>query len=214
MKKVVKDTLENIVGKEINNQYHAVILLKQKLKALGGEDYIDIADEDMSMLLEFIEIFDPSVSQHITQPFKNALNFGNELKRVGKVMKPKDKKMDMDLLHTWADSIVKMHEDLKFDFNKEGFVILTKDNLTICTARKWMLIEGPVREFSGEIIFNQVKELDRITSILGESRLDGKLIKTLPNEGNRISIKYFTTVELIDAFADKEIVKEICLKIG
>ena len=210
MKKAVKDTLESIVGQEINNTFHAEVLLKNRLSELGGQDFAEVAT-DIPMLLEFLQIYDESVENKLTTAFWNSFNLDKEPKRIGSILRPKDLKMSRDVIENIADSIVKMYDEgiLRYVINASGVSIVHESNALVCSATKWMEVDTPVKEYSMEVTFNQLKDIDTIKEVLGEKYLDGKTI--VQNKANKvISIKHFTTTELIDIFANQKIIEKSC----
>lgn len=212
MKSLVKEILEEVTGKSINNESHAVIILKGRLTDLGGGDFAQ-AVSDIPSLLEFIEIYDPEVSESLSTEFWNALELDPEIKRKGKVLNPSKYKMDRAVVESVGKSIASMHEGLKFVVHSMGVSIL-KNNRVICAAKKWRAIEGPIKEYSAEVIFNHIDSVDTLKSLVPKRYWDGKTIEISKSDFNKPCIRYMTTVELIDTFTNNKIVEESCLKDG
>ena len=209
MKKIVKERLEKIVNSPINNEVHALVLLKNRLKDLGAEIEAEVC-MDIPMALDFLKIFDDSIGD-LSDEFYNSLMFDDTPKRDSRLFKPKKSKMDRDLLENIADSIVKMYPEgvLKYNILTEGFSILHESNAVICTTKRWANISAATREYSAMVILNRIKDIDEFTELIPERYRDGKWIGRVEVNKN-IAIKYLTSSELIDIFADIKIVDKLC----
>ena len=213
MRRAVKDVLENIVGQEINNQFHAKRLLENKLIELGGGEFAEVAD-DIPMLIEFIQVFDPSVGEGLDASFWNNFMLGSQPKRIGKMFRPKERKMDADALDNIADAIIKMYDEgkIRHNFTTKGFSLIHENNAVVCTFVDWMHIEGPVREYSCKLVFSHKLGLDKVKSLVPEKYLDGKKlgIKKGVKDVEYVTLQHVTSAELINIFTNQKIVEESC----
>ncbi len=212
MKSLVKDVLKDITGKSINNEAHAVIVLKKELIDLGGEDFAIIVDDVLS-ILEFIEVYRPEISELITDEFKNSFVLDTKRKRIGKRLKPNKYKIDRGVVDSLGKTLCSMHNEMRYVVHSLGISLL-KNNRVICSVNNFMSIEGPVKEYSAEVTFNYIESECRLKDLVPKKYWDGKTIGLVSPERKKTKIKYLTTTELIDIFTNNKIVEESCLKDG
>jgi len=207
MKKKIKEPLEKIVSCEINNEFHALILLELKLIELGGESFI----ESCFCIKDFIDMIvvfgDGIYTDHLDSGFWNALILGENQSRKGPILNPKLKKNDSRVLKPVAEAIIKMQDTLRYAFTIKGITIIHQDNQVICSLINWRKIEGSVRDFSCEVIFNQIKKLDLLKELISESLADDKEFKRYQKAAG---IKYFCIDEIIELMSDNNLIKNIC----
>ena len=194
-------------GKLYNNESHAKTLLKIKLEKLGGSDFSDLI-EDIPTLINLIEVYLPEISDNLTENFWNDLLLFKKVNRIGRALKPLSLKTDKGILTKMAEAIVGMHNDkISYVFTKTGITFLNKNKRVICSSRRWMLTEGSLKDYSAEVIFNQIKKIDDLVNYIPADYINEKNCINLKNENNNVCVKYITITELIEIFTSNKLVE-------